>query len=896
MGRSEVAGPCQGKKELEPTSSSPMTMALTPTPTSLQPPVHGPPLLSRLSQYPYQPNLLSYLVVSLERPHTCTAWGMQLSKLDPIILVGGVQHPAACRQTYGHSFPACPDLSIVYKDPGISIDAYVAALKQLGEGRVAQTQTSPPPLPAERMCKILPGDVLAAINGIPIEAFGSLAECSDYLRNQRTLTLVVVRNLQAITAASLVRGRGGSSHQAASAAYQIWTSIIFNSGFPLTPPEKKSPSLNDNALARQVTPDLETARYHHHTGDFALAKLHRQWNVPPPYNSFTIHRPAPNYNPIPPSIPPTTWRNPWFQDGDAAKDKRDMELQGIPFCDNFDFLPEDGTRARLFLPPISNFQDWLGQRKTKWRNDYYQVHSYASPTVKRRVAPTVRQEDAIEWRNPWFVQTKDRVAQDASTAGEASDSVEVSISTAETMEDTKLSEENKNIPFVDNLEEQPEDGKRAALFLPTIPDTSSTEFQSWIQARKTRWRTSYKVYRHAQEETNSNAYIDEDRTVAVDFWATRFDTFEDWLAHSLHKWKLGYSWNRRKRTRLVQECQEVVHLSSGVTEKEGFDHWLKIRKRQWMVHRRKRQRLRKQETAAIPQSTRSQATSVSLESGSNNSSISLQSAVKHQKDVDLVLIDDLLQQEERKRRAMEERQKQWTVDRIAFVFDQDLGVPDDVVVHIMEFLPTREHTKLLGIDRTTRAKFQQRDAVWQKLCPSRWRLPRRPRKSWYELYITSLRKEAIDLSRKWDGIVLQCSSILSNRDHLQKIEKLVAKGEQDCGFDINYVSPVVCERNSILNLAVIHQRHKTVRWLVEVKNADIESFDRGSFTPLLNAAWAGDRTMVRFFLQRGSNRKQIGTGHYSQKLADPNFQGLTAEGWARRRGHDHIADLLRVGL
>ena len=896
MGRAQPAGPCQGKKG--PTSSSPMTMmaSLTPTPTeTLQSPIHRPPLLSRLSQYPSQPNLLSYLVVNLERPQSCTAWGMQLSKLDldttaPLILVGGVQHPAACRQTYGHSFPTCPDLSIVYKDPGISIDAYVAALKQLGKSQVAQTQSSSPPLPAG-MCKILPGDVLAAINGIPIEAFGSLAECSDFLRNQSALTLVVVRNLQAITAASLVRGHGGSSHQAASAAYQIWTSIL-TSGFLLTPPEKKTPSLNNNALARQVTPDLESTRYyHHHTGDLALAQLHRQRNVPPPYNSFTIHRPAPHYNPIPPPVPTTTWRNPWFQEGEAAKDKRD-----IPFCDNFDFLPEDGTRAALFLPPISNFQDWLGQRKTKWRNDYYQVHSYASPTVKRRVAPTVRQEDAIEWRNPWFVQTKDRVAQDASTAGEASDSVEVSISTAETMEDTKLSEENKNIPFVDNLEEQPEDGKRAALFLPTIPDTSSTEFQSWIQARKTRWRTSYKVYRHAQEETNSNAYIDEDRTVAVDFWATRFDTFEDWLAHSLHKWKLGYSWNRRKRTRLVQECQEVVHLSSGVTEKEGFDHWLKIRKRQWMVHRRKRQRLRKQETAAIPQSTRSQATSVSLESGSNNSSISLQSAVKHQKDVDLVLIDDLLQQEERKRRAMEERQKQWTVDRIAFVFDQDLGVPDDVVVHIMEFLPTREHTKLLGIDRTTRAKFQQRDAVWQKLCPSRWRLPRRPRKSWYELYITSLRKEAIDLSRKWDGIVLQCSSILSNRDHLQKIEKLVAKGEQDCGFDINYVSPVVCERNSILNLAVIHQRHKTVRWLVEVKNADIESFDRGSFTPLLNAAWAGDRTMVRFFLQRGSNRKQIGTGHYSQKLADPNFQGLTAEGWARRRGHDHIADLLRVGL
>lgn len=131
---------------------------------------------------------------------------------------------------------------------------------------------------------------------------------------------------------------------------------------------------------------------------------------------------------------------------------------------------------------------------------------------------------------------------------------------------------------------------------------------------------------------------------------------------------------------------------------------------------------------------------------------------------------------------------------------------------------------------------------------------------------------------------------------LQKIEKLVQKGEEDFGFNVNYVSPVVCERNSILNLAVIHQRHKVVRWLVDQKSADIESYDRGHFTALLNAAWAGDRQLVRFLLQRGADRTKIGLGHYSKALAHPDFKGLTAEGWARKRGHDDIAELIRLGL
>lgn len=68
-----------------------------------------------------------------------------------------------------------------------------------------------------------------------------------------------------------------------------------------------------------------------------------------------------------------------------------------------------------------------------------------------------------------------------------------------------------------------------------------------------------------------------------------------------------------------------------------------------------------------------------------------------------------------------------------------------------------------------------------------------------------------------------------------------------------------------------------MRYLVETKRADIESHDRGGFTPLLNAAWAGDKYLVRFLMQRGADRSKIGTCHYTKPLAHPDFRGLTAE-------------------
>lgn len=107
---------------------------------------------------------------------------------------------------------------------------------------------------------------------------------------------------------------------------------------------------------------------------------------------------------------------------------------------------------------------------------------------------------------------------------------------------------------------------------------------------------------------------------------------------------------------------------------------------------------------------------------------------------------------------------------------------------------------------------------------------------------------------------------------------------------------MVLERNSLTNIAVIAKRHKIIKWLIEEKLADIESCDRGQFTPLMNAAWNGDKHMVRYLLGKGSDRTKVGYNHCSQGLAPASFKGMTAEGWARKRGHDEVADLIHFGL
>lgn len=267
-----------------------------------------------------------------------------------------------------------------------------------------------------------------------------------------------------------------------------------------------------------------------------------------------------------------------------------------------------------------------------------------------------------------------------------------------------------------------------------------------------------------------------------------------------------------------------------------------------------------------------------------------------EEDQQMAYIDEILEEKERERQeALRKRAERPPIDILRF-FDAKKGIPDDVVAHCFAYLDPIEHAKFFLLNRAVSKVLEERHGVWQMLCPSHWILPRRPRKPWHEIYLTRLRKEREHHQKRWDDLLIKCSSALFKRDDLQKIEKFITKAEQEFGFDLNYSSGVVCERNSILNLAVIHGRYKVVRWLVDTKKADIETADRGNFTPLLNAAWSGDRWLVRFFLQRRCNRDVVGTQHYTQGIAPPGFEGKTAEGWAEHRGYPEIAKLIQLGL
>lgn len=399
-------------------------------------------------------------------------------------------------------------------------------------------------------------------------------------------------------------------------------------------------------------------------------------------------------------------------------------------------------------------------------------------------------------------------------------------------------------------------------------------------------------------------------TIGRDFWTTQgFLTFDHWLAESTTKWKRSYSWNRRKRRRIEKESEEIVHFPSGTDvweAEEQLHRWLRVRKNQWRILRRKRQRRRQEEAQAVK--TRNLSPSIDVAALGQIAGLNkIRDGTKIQhsprsiaslkldagpKSSEMFCIDSLLEEEERRRKAIEDRPP----FDISFIFDARLGAPDDTIAHCLQFLHHSEHGKLLCISSATSEAIKQRELMWQQMCPTHWTLPRRPRKPWHEMYITRIRVDEEAARKRSDDILTKAAALLFKGDNLNQIQKLINRVQKRFHFDVNYVSGVVCERNGLLNLAVINGRHKTVRWLIEAKGADLESCDRGRFTPLINAAWAGDKYLVRFLLGKGADRTKIGTGHYSQPLALPEFEGLNAEGWARKRGHEDVGDLIHMGL
>lgn len=439
---------------------------------------------------------------------------------------------------------------------------------------------------------------------------------------------------------------------------------------------------------------------------------------------------------------------------------------------------------------------------------------------------------------------------------------------------------NLHLPFADDLEHEPDEGKRARLFIRPI-----TDVQSWIHQRKRKWRESYHVYPLSEPKQDAQAeraleQRQQQHHVPADFWTPQgFVDAYDWLHKRKAQWRQSYSWQRAKRRRI----QDDVENPQKVSPRRDFSTWLRVRKTQWRLARRQRQRVALwAASSSEPRDETEKDRSEAAPSAMRGTLLS----------TDVLVMDCLLREKEEKERQRMERPP---LD-ISWLFDVEVGCPDDVVAHCLRFIPAEEHGKLLALNRQTRSKLAQRDAVWRLLCPSHWNMPRRPRQPWHVLYWTKLQAERREARKRGDDLLSRALNIVAKGDHLSSLERIVRKAEKDNKFDVNYSSGVVCERNSLLNLAVIHERHKICRWLVEAKGADIESEDRGQFTPLLNAAWAGDRVLVRFLLAHGANREQVGMSHYTRPLAPLDFEGRTAAEWADFRGHTEIARLIRLGL
>jgi len=237
-----------------------------------------------------------------------------------------------------------------------------------------------------------------------------------------------------------------------------------------------------------------------------------------------------------------------------------------------------------------------------------------------------------------------------------------------------------------------------------------------------------------------------------------------------------------------------------------------------------------------------------------------------------------------------------------FLFDARYGCPDDCIVAILHFIDSRYHYFLLMLSTEISAKFSERERVWEalsRLQRPKWIFPYRMRKSWCSFYLSKLKEYQDRKMRKSNELLVAAYECLFRGDNCSQVKSLVKNGEEDFGFDINYLSGSVMERNGLLNLAVIEKCLNTVKWLILKKNAFIESKDRGFFTPLLNAAYNGDLPMVRFLMKQGADRKAMGLNHSSRPMLYKNtgvYEGYDAEGWARKMGHEQCAKVIRMGL
>jgi uncharacterized protein len=88
------------------------------------------------------------------------------------------------------------------------------------------------------------------------------------------------------------------------------------------------------------------------------------------------------------------------------------------------------------------------------------------------------------------------------------------------------------------------------------------------------------------------------------------------------------------------------------------------------------------------------------------------------------------------------------------------------------------------------------------------------------------------------------------------------------------------DKNTLLHLAVMHDRTNTVSLLLDYK-ADVDAKNSAGMTPLHLAAREGFLVVVRMLVEHNANRK----------ITDQ--RGWTALKWAEMSHHDDVAALLR---
>lgn len=873
-----------------------ITTATTATIMSLQPQV----LLRNPLPQPNSSNAgpMSFAACHLHRSMLQNnSWGLWVTLTGDqknALVVANVQHhcfDALVQWSYTTSSP--PDANILW-NRSYGSDLWKSYFSLLPA--VSQTSFS----------TLLPGDVILAINGLPISAFGgSMTNVSHYLRQCSTIFLVAARSRS--PAAQVPQQNTGNMPQSQEQVQNIMQQLSMlarlapqqqppqctqQSATPhypgwsaLASPRPHSASKFDSPVKSQTGGYYRNNPSAHNMSSTVVPVTPE--TVHPKSSSKHVHKAActklkstsTKTTPLPFS---TKWRNPMFRkkysSGDANTSS--VVVLDIPYDDNdidIEFDPEDGEQRKdQFMRRVTsaNFPEWLNTRKQTWQAKW-NVEASVNATKAATAGSIFLSASAMPtcWTNPMF--------HDDRSQGETG----------------PTTSKNCPIQYSDNNSFDPYDGSRAREFIVPV---NTSNWASWLNSRKQCWRANWNVceIESPDEVALTSDPCERERhecSVRADFWTDRYPSFDCWLTASTAKWTKQYSWNSENRKRIQQECKEVVQFPSSLdpdTASIEFTNWLKIRKNQWRILRRRRQR-RLDETTTLAVANQQLEGDVPPGGIVSVEALPLDNhpATAHMSD-DFMHIDALLEEEDRRKRLRTEREP---ID-ISFLFLPSSGCPDDIVAHTLQYLKPCEHGNLLCISKKFAAGLISRSRTWQQLCPSRWCLPRRPRKPWHELYLSKLRMEAMASRKMWDDLVSKVSDVLLKGDQLKVVMKLIEKAERKFSFTSDYTSGVVCERNSILNLAVIHQRHKVVHWLIEEKKADIETSDRGHFTPLMNAAWGGDRHLVRCLLSQGADRSKIGTGHYTEALASVDFAGLTAEGWAREKGHGDIAELIRVGI